>query len=220
MSDSQNMSTPSLQQQGSTSDVSGELQNQSVSYDLVVSLGTDYHKFDRLVEWVESYLLNHPTVTCLFQHGFTEGAEHATKNIDRMPRSELLKIYEEAKVVVVQGGPGSILDAREVGVIPIAVPRLAEFDEVVDNHQVQFSQVMENNGEAFVAIDARDLAQKIDEALNNPQKYLGSRRVPGADQASENLSAGLASLAQVQAGHDMRKFIRRWRQVIRGIVRS
>ncbi|MFW0179593.1 glycosyltransferase [Rothia sp. P7208] len=220
MSDSQNMGTVSPQQPDSVVEVSADLNNQPLSYDIVVSLGTDYHKFDRLVEWIESYLLSHPTVTCLCQHGFTEGTEHATKNVDRMPRSELLKIYEAAKVVVVQGGPGSILDAREVGVIPIAVPRLAEFDEVVDNHQVQFSQVMEDNGEAFIAADANDLARKIDDALTHPQKYLGSRRVPGADKASENLSAELGSLSQGQASHDIRKFVRRWRQVLRGIIQS
>ena len=41
------------------------------TYDLVVSLGTDVHTFDRLLRWVEAYLEAHPKVTCLVQHGHT-----------------------------------------------------------------------------------------------------------------------------------------------------
>ena len=37
------------------------------TYDLVVSLGTDVHTFDRLLRWVEAYLEAHPEVTCLVQ---------------------------------------------------------------------------------------------------------------------------------------------------------
>lgn len=186
-------------------------------YDLVVSIGTDYHKFDRLVSWVDSYLSQHPEVSCLFQHGFTEGPKNAMTNVDRIPRAELLKIYENASVVVVQGGPGSILDAREVGVIPLSVPRIAELDEVVDDHQVQFSKVMENIGETIIAHDAQDLAAKIDAAFANPAMVTGSRRQPGADAASARLSDAFATFAPTP-GHDVQKFMRRWKQVITGIV--
>ncbi len=41
------------------------------TYDLVVSLGTDYHTFDRLLRWVKAYLAENPQVRCLIQHGHT-----------------------------------------------------------------------------------------------------------------------------------------------------
>ena len=47
------------------------------TYDLVVSLGTDVHTFDRLLRWVEAYLEAHPEVTCLVQHGHTAPIKHA-----------------------------------------------------------------------------------------------------------------------------------------------
>ncbi|MEX3611258.1 glycosyltransferase [Rothia sp. LK2588] len=187
------------------------------SYDLVVSLGTDYHKFDRLVQWVDAYLAQHPELTCLFQHGFTDPPQRATATVDRMPRKELLKIYEASKVVLVQGGPGSILDAREVGVIPLAVPRVAELDEVVDNHQVEFSKVMESYGETIIVHDAADLAAKIDAALADPSMVAGSYRVPGADTAAAELARAFETFAP-SPGHDVRKFVRRWGQVLRGMA--
>lgn len=164
-----------------------------VSYDLVVSLGTDYHHFDRLVDWVEAFLKENPEVTCLFQHGFTRKPQ-GVEAVERMPRAELLEHYERAKVVLVQGGPGSILDAREVGVIPFAVPRLKEFDEVVDNHQVQFSKVMESRGETVIVKDATDLAEKLNSALAHPETVHGSRRVSESDAASENLQDALENM--------------------------
>ena len=76
------------------------------TYDLVVSLGTDVHTFDRLLRWVEAYLEAHPEVTCLVQHGHTAPIKHAD-NLKLLPASELLDYYATARVVLVQGGPGS-----------------------------------------------------------------------------------------------------------------
>ena len=45
------------------------------TYDLVVSLGTDYHTFDRLLRWVKAYLAENPQVRCLIQHGHTSPVE-------------------------------------------------------------------------------------------------------------------------------------------------
>lgn len=182
------------------------------AYDLVVSLGTDHHHFGRLIQWVDAYLADRPEVTALVQHGFTAPPQHADA-VERMPRADLLDLYRTAKVVLVQGGPGSILDAREVGAIPLAVPRVAEFDEVVDNHQVEFSRVMETHGEAIVVTSLEDLRNKLDAAFADPGSLRGTYRVPGSDQASDNLSAELEVLGTAYNSG----FIRRTAQMIAGL---
>ena len=140
------------------------------TYDLVVSLGTDVHTFDRLLRWVEAYLEAHPQVTCLVQHGHTAPIKHAD-NLKLLPAAELLDYYANASVVLVQGGPGSIQDARRTGALPLAVPRRAEFDEVVDNHQVPFTALMEKRGHAVVVESREDLFHKLDLALSNPSLF-------------------------------------------------
>lgn len=180
-------------------------------YDLVVSLGTDYHHFDRLVHWVDEYLAVRPHISCLVQHGFTAPPQRA-EAVERLPRAELLELYRSAKVVLVQGGPGSILDAREVGAIPLAVPRIAELDEVVDNHQVEFSRVMEAHGETIVVNGAEDLLNKLDAAFADPNSLRGTYRVPGSDKAADNLTA---SLHLMNSGKHS-GFIRRVWQVLTG----
>ena len=93
-------------------------------YDLVVSVGTDHHRFDRLLRWVQEYLEANPQVSALVQHGFTDPIP-AGECVQRMPREQLLEHFRTSGVVLVQGGPGSILDARLTGAIPLAVPRRA-----------------------------------------------------------------------------------------------
>ncbi|MDO4898056.1 MAG: glycosyltransferase [Rothia sp. (in: high G+C Gram-positive bacteria)] len=181
------------------------------AYDLVVSLGTDHHHFDRLVGWVDAYLEAHPEISCLVQHGFTAAPQHA-ETVERIPRADLLELYRVAKVVLVQGGPGSILDAREVGAIPLAVPRVAELDEVVDNHQVEFSRVMEEYGETIVVTSADDLTHKLDAAFADPGSLRGSIRVPGNDQAADILSQELLTLEEQHPS-----FLRRARHILSGL---
>lgn len=181
------------------------------TYDLVVSLGTDYHHFDRLIQWVDAYLSDHPEVSCLVQHGFTKPPKHA-EAVERLPRAELLDLYRSAKVVLVQGGPGSILDAREVGAIPLAVPRMAKLDEVVDDHQVEFSNVMQRHGETIVVGSAEDLRNKLDAAFADPDSLRGTYRVPSSDKAADNLTAALRELG-LRSGSG---FVKKTIQIIAG----
>ena len=158
------------------------------TYDLVVSLGTDVHTFDRLLRWVEAYLEAHPEVTCLVQHGHTAPIKHAD-NLKLLPASELLDYYATARVVLVQGGPGSIQDARRTGALPLAVPRR--------NHQVPFTTLMEKRGHAVVVESREDLFAKLDLALANPslfrtaEPYVSTPEISAA-QLSEELQDLLA----------------------------
>ncbi|MEX5306136.1 glycosyltransferase [Kocuria sp. CPCC 205258] len=159
-------------------------------YDIVVSLGTDHHRFDRLVDWIDDYLLDHPGVSCLLQHGASRPSARAT-SVPRMPRPELLELYQNSQVAVVQGGPGSIIDARGLGLVPIAVPRLSRLHEVVDDHQVLFTDHMVAEGEALRARDATELAELIDAALARPSEFRTAPRQAHPEQAGRLLSASM-----------------------------
>ncbi|MCT1801280.1 MAG: glycosyl transferase [Kocuria rhizophila] len=154
--------------------------------DIVVSLGTDHHPFPRLVEWLDEALEHLPEVSCLLQHGFTRPSERAM-NTHRMPRIELLELYHSAQVVIVQGGPGSILDARLTGHIPLAVPRLAHLGEVVDDHQVAFTRRMVEDGEAKLVQGPDDLLTAVTTIMSRPSEFRTEPRVPQPELASQAL---------------------------------
>lgn len=164
------------------------------TYDLVVSLGTDYHTFDRLLRWVKAYLAENPQVRCLIQHGHTSPVEGAD-NVKLLPAGILKHLYAKAQVVLVQGGPGSIQDARATGAIPLVVPRRVEFDEVVDNHQVPFVTMMEKQGGAVIVESRADLFDKLTLAFENPSLFHAAQPyVANPSIAAEQLAQGLDSL--------------------------
>lgn len=164
------------------------------TYDLVVSLGTDYHTFDRLLRWVKAYLAENPQIRCLIQHGHTSPIEGAD-NVKLLPAGTLKRLYAKAQVVLVQGGPGSIQDARATGAIPLVVPRRVEFDEVVDNHQVPFVTMMEKQGGAVIVESRADLFDKLTLAFENPSLFHAAQPyVANPSIAAEQLAQGLDNL--------------------------
>lgn len=102
------------------------------------SLGTDHHQFDRLVEWLDDWVASHPGSTLVLQHGASRPSLVGI-NHELLPHPELLAAMRKADVVVLQGGPGGVVDARRVGVRPIVVPRDPARGEVVDGHQFAFA---------------------------------------------------------------------------------
>lgn len=187
------------------------------TYDIVVSLGTDHHKYDRAVEWIDDYLAKHPDLTCFFQHGFTTPPKNATETAHILPRAEMLKLYERATVAIVHGGPGCILDVRATGKIPLTMPRRPWLGEHVDEHQVKFTKVMDEYGEAHLVHDQEDLFKKLDAVIADPSIYASTYRKSGADQASDNLEAAIVAMMPAKT-IDPRRFVRRASQIAMGIV--
>jgi UDP-N-acetylglucosamine transferase subunit ALG13 len=167
---------------------------------IVVSLGTDHHRFDRLVDWIDDWLAGIPNPPgCLVQYGASRPPRYAD-GVTRMPREDLLALYSEAAVVVVQGGPGSILDAREVGHLPIAIPRKPELHEVVDNHQAAFTQIMVLQGQAIGVQTKESLVAELEKALRDPSSVRTAPRVSPAGAAAERLGAAIDRLEKTPTG--------------------
>ncbi|WP_269938242.1 hypothetical protein [Arthrobacter sp. HY1533] len=176
---------------------------------VVVSVGTDHHRFDRLIDWVEDWLDSRPDhPTCLIQHGASK-APTLARGVLRMPREDLLQFYAGAKIVVVQGGPGSILDARSVGHMPIAVPRLPEFNEVVDGHQVAFTRTMASHGQAIDAESEVELMRALDLAMSQPDSMRTAPRLATPAASASLLGAAIAGLDD----HPHHMALRRMRQL-------
>jgi UDP-N-acetylglucosamine transferase subunit ALG13 len=152
-----------------------------------VTVGTDHHRFDRLVDWVEQWAHRNPSRPLVVQHGHsrppTTGLAAAMLTIDDMRAA-----FGASVVVVCGGGPGTVMDARAAGRLPIVVPRRPELDEVVDDHQRDFCARLAVAGKALVADDSATLHRLLDEATATPGRFRidprdqpvpeGVRRIP------------------------------------------
>jgi UDP-N-acetylglucosamine transferase subunit ALG13 len=70
-----------------------------------------------------------------------------------MDVDSLMSTLKGSDVVVCHGGPGSIMEARATGHVPIVVPRERQFGEHVDDHQVRFSTRLARDGMVVLARD-------------------------------------------------------------------
>ncbi len=135
---------------------------------VLVTVGTMHHRFNRLMDWVESWLRSRPgTARVVVQHG-TSRLPAGAEGFPMCSQDELLEIIRTSEVVVTQGGPGGIMDARDCGIMPIVVPRRAEFDEHVDDHQVRFCGYMVREGMVKLAESEQQLHALLDDAVADP----------------------------------------------------
>ena len=123
---------------------------------MLVTVGTDHHRFDRLIGWVDRWAADHPEVAVLVQHGTATAPAHG-EAVVMLGYDELVSAMAEADVVIAQGGPATIMDARSVGHRPIVVPRRGHLDEVVDDHQVAFTDWMAAKELVWLATDEAEL---------------------------------------------------------------
>jgi UDP-N-acetylglucosamine--N-acetylmuramyl-(pentapeptide) pyrophosphoryl-undecaprenol N-acetylglucosamine transferase len=125
---------------------------------VVVTVGVNAtYGFTRLIQALQACLP--PTSKVLWQvgdkdqHLLPAGADVRTS----MPASELLEAMRAADLVIAHAGCGSALTALEAGHRPLLVPRLAEHDEHIDDHQLQIAHELHTRGLA-VNVAVEDLS--------------------------------------------------------------
>jgi UDP-N-acetylglucosamine transferase subunit ALG13 len=171
---------------------------------VVVTVGTDHHRFDRLIGWVDAWAADHREVTVLVQHGTASAPKHA-RAVVMLGYDDLVASMAGADLVVAQGGPATIMDARSVGHRPVVVPRRAHLDEVVDDHQVTFATWMAEREMIWLADDEATLRQLIDDGLAAPTRV----RIPpdggAAAETLDNFRAVVQPLLDQRAGARARR---------------
>jgi len=101
---------------------------------------------------------------------------------DVVPRPELGRLMRESRIVVTHAGPTTVLEALEQGKVPIIVPRLRQFREHVDDHQLKFARLLNVQCGLPVAVDERS----FQEALLRPcNTVVGEWRATGVLAVAE-----------------------------------
>lgn len=142
-----------------------------------VTVGTDHHPFDRLMGWVDAWLLaTGSAVRCLVQSGTSRAPEVAPWE-GYLAHDAMFEHLREAAVVVTHGGTGSLMLCRHLGILPIAVPRTRRLGEHVDDHQVRFVRRLAQDGDVLVAETEPVFRRLMDRGVADP----GSLRIPPRD---------------------------------------
>ena len=135
---------------------------------IFVSVGTDHHPFDRLIQWVDAWLPE--DAKCVVQHGTSVPPKRA-EGVAYLDHGALNSLLDEASVVVCHGGPTTITESRRHGRRPIVVPRDPALGEHVDDHQQRFCARMEAKGLISVARDEATFRALVNRALAAPEDF-------------------------------------------------
>lgn len=110
---------------------------------IFITLGSQKFQFNRLLEAADELKTSEEIFA---QIGYSDYKPQNYKYKEFLDRDEFSKVMSNADIVITHGGTGAIISALKKGKKVIAVPRLKEFGEHVDNHQVQLtSQFKELN---------------------------------------------------------------------------
>lgn len=149
---------------------------------VVVSVGTDHHRFDRLIQWMDEWREANPGITVLIQRGTSVACRRGDCH-ELIPHAELLQRFAAASAVVSHGGPSTVMDARMSGRFPIVMARNPAFEEHVDDHQMRFAEHLAKHGVADV-VDTKDgLFEALGRAVTNPAAYA----IATTDEAADGI---------------------------------
>ena len=132
---------------------------------LFVSVGTDYHRFDRLIWWLDEWMsVGRNIGRTVVQRGTSAESEFAESH-EYLQRNQLIEEFQMASVVVCHGGPATIMECRKNGIVPIVVPREERFDEHVNDHQVDFCVRLAAHGDIQMARTKDEFFRLLDLAV-------------------------------------------------------
>lgn len=129
---------------------------------IFVTVGTHEQPFNRLVEYMDNWAMTHDE-DVIVQTGFStyEPSHCEWKNL--FPYQKMIQLVGKARIVITHGGPSSFIMPLQINKVPVVVPRIAEYGEHVNNHQVNFCEkVAERQGNIIVIKDIDKLANVLE----------------------------------------------------------
>lgn len=162
---------------------------------IFVSIGTDVHPFERMIDWVDEFLEQNPALadSTLVQHGPTRPTRLA-RNRPYLDYEDLMDTFRRATVVVSHGGPATIFEARAHGHLPIVVPRNPDHGEHVDGHQQRFARHLADDGLVALCEEKEAFFRTLQGQLANPGSATVSTNDARLHQTMANLDAAVRGL--------------------------
>ena len=130
---------------------------------IFVTVGTHEQPFNRLVKKVDD-LVAHGNIKekVIIQTGFSTYNENHCEAHKMMSFDEMQQALKDARIVITHGGPSSFIEALQFGKVPIVVPRRQEYNEHVNDHQVDFTKLIEKRMNNIIPVyDIDQLSETI-----------------------------------------------------------
>lgn len=161
---------------------------------IFVTVGTHEQSFDRLLKCIDKMIEDgkiNEEVIC--QKGFTDYEPKNYKAEKLLPYEKMQENIENARIVVTHGGPASFLEPLKYGKIPVVVPRKKEFNEHVNNHQLEFSKEVEKRMKNII------VAETDEEIIDSIVNYKKIIKKMNDELASNNKQFNIALAKEIES---------------------
>lgn len=140
---------------------------------ILVMLGTQNNSFERLLKELdrlkEKKIIKEKIIV---QAGYTKYESKNLEIFDFIDKDELEKYQSKADIIITHGGVGSIISSLKKDKKVIAVPRLKEYNEHVNNHQLDIVESFSNNEYIIGIKDVKELEEAYKKVNKfKPKKY-------------------------------------------------
>lgn len=131
---------------------------------IFITLGSQKFQFNRLLKAVDDLVEEDVLQEEVFaQIGYSDYKPRNYKFKEFLDRDEFAEMEGKAEIVITHGGTGAIIGAVKKGKKVIAVPRLAEYGEHVDDHQLQIIEQFVNSNLILKCENVKSLDKKINQ---------------------------------------------------------
>ena len=137
---------------------------------IFVTVGTHEQPFNRLVQKVDE--LKRDGIIkedVIIQTGFSTYEPKYCQWSKLLPYQQMIKNVEDARIVITHGGPASFIMPLQIGKTPIVVPRQHQFNEHVNDHQVEFARNVAKRRGNIIPVEniekLGNIVQKYDEIV-------------------------------------------------------
>lgn len=140
---------------------------------IFVTVGTHEQPFNRLVECVDKLRKNQIiTEDVIIQKGYSDYVAECCEAKDFYSQKEMMDNYRNARIIVMHGGPSSMIESLREGKIPIVVPRMKSFGEHINDHQLDFCRAVNSRYNNIILVE--DIGE-LEAAIVNYDELAGSR---------------------------------------------
>lgn len=132
---------------------------------IFVTVGTHEQSFERLIKLIDK-MVEEKQITdkVIIQKGYTDYEPKNCEAYKLIGYDEMQQYIADARIVITHGGPASFVAPLAIGKIPVVVPRKKEFDEHVNNHQVDFAREVEKRMNNIIVAETEE--EVVDAIVN------------------------------------------------------
>jgi UDP-N-acetylglucosamine transferase subunit ALG13 len=143
---------------------------------IFVLLGTQDKPFTRLLDLIQTEI-NKKNINeeIIVQAGHTHYNSKDMKIFDLLPNDEILKLIDQASVIITHGGVASIIEALKKEKKVIACARLKKYGEHDNDHQLQIIKAFSKEGYILECNNLHKLSDALKKCENfKPKKVVSN----------------------------------------------